>query len=502
MASPNSKHPVKETRNLDKSLFHGIGWTAIFRWFAQFVSWAIMLYVARRILTPDDFGLIAMATVPIGLARIVEDFGLDAVIVQNRELTKDQLSQLGGLAIIVGLVLTAIFLALAHPVASFFGEPAVAGLISILSFTFIGDALQILPRALLQRDLAFRRLAWINALNMVVTSTALGIFATAGFSYWSLALNTISGTIVVTAVLLILRPHRISMPSRLKSLIPSMKSGSQLLMSRICWYGYTNLDQTIIGKFIGKTSLGAYSFSMTFARVPLDEVVSLVGKVVPGIFTTIQHDIVKLKRYFLMLTETLAYITFPMIIGLMLTADDFIWLALGPQWEAVITPLRILCICMLIQASQSLISHVFLWTGHFKLNMYLSILEVIMLPAGFYIGSFWGLNGVAWSWVITLPITLIPAFYFLLKILKMPLFDWVRALLPALTGCLIMAVVVLTSRFLVSGDLPYWLRLSVQAASGALSYLFVMFAFYRKRINLIWLAIRGRTPEAPELPAD
>jgi len=501
MASPTSKPPVKDIQNLDKSLFHGIGWSAIFRWFAQIVSWAIMLYVAR-ILSPDDFGLIAMAMVPIGLARIVEDLGFDAVIVQNRELTKDQLSQLGGLAIIVGIGLTALFLALAHPVASFFGEPAVAGLMSILSFIFIGDALQILPRALLQRDLAFRRLAWINALNMIVTSTALAIFATAGFSYWSLALNTISGTIVVTAVLLILRPHRISIPIQLKSLIPSMKSGSQLLVSRISWYGYSNLDQTIIGKFIGKTLLGAYTFSMTFARVPLDEIVSLVGKVVPGIFTTVQHDIVKIKRYFLMLTETLSYITFPMITGLMLTADDFVHLALGSQWEAVITPLRILCICMLMQASQSLISHVFLWTGHFKINMYLSILAVIVLPVGFYIGSFWGIDGVAWSWVIAFPITLIPTFYFLLKILKMPLFDWMRALLPASTGCLIMAVVVLISRFLVSGDLSYWLRLTVQTASGALSYLFIMFTFYRKQINLIWLAIRGKAPEASELPAD
>jgi O-antigen/teichoic acid export membrane protein len=495
MVSQTSKTPIKEIQNLDISLFHGIGWTAIFRWFAQIISWAIMLYVAR-ILSPDDFGLIAMAMIPIGLARIVEDLGFDAVIVQNRELTNDQLSQLGGLAIIVGMILTGIFLALAHPVASFFGEPAVAGLISILSFIFIGDALQILPRALLQRDLAFRRLAWINALNMIVTSTALGIFATAGFSYWSLALNTISGTIVVTTVLLILRPHRISIPNQLKLLIPSIKSGSQLLISRISWYGYSNLDQTIIGKFIGKTSLGAYTFSMTFARVPLDEIVSLVGKVVPGIFTTIQHDIVKLKRYFLMLTEALSYITFPMITGLMLTADDFVFLALGSQWEAVITPLRILCICMLMQASESLITHVFLWTGHFKLKMYLSVFSIIILPTGFYIGSFWGINGVAWSWVITFPITLIPAFYFLLRILKMPLFDWIRALIPATTGCLIMAVVVLTSRVLISGDLPYWLRLSVQATSGALSYLFIMFTFYRKQINLIWLAIRGKVPDS------
>ncbi|MBN1466917.1 lipopolysaccharide biosynthesis protein, partial [candidate division KSB1 bacterium] len=370
-----SDSELEAHRKLDKSLFSGIAWTAIFRWFAQFISWAIMLYVAR-ILSPDDFGLSAMAMIPIGLARLANDLGLDAVIVQNRDLADDQVSQLGGLAIMVGVVLTLLFLILARPVAAYFNEPAVAGLIAILSLTFIADALQILPRALLQRDLAFQRLAWINGLQMVATSAALGVFATIGFSYWSLALNAITGSVVVTIVLLIMRPHRISLPRRIKSLLPSMISGSNLLIARICWYGYSNMDQMIIGKFLGKTLLGAYSFSMTFARVPNDEITSLVGKVVPGIFSTVQKETDKLRRYFLMLTEALSYITFPLALGLMLTADDFVRLVLGSQWDAVIAPLRILCVYTMIETSQSLTSHVFLWTGRFKLNMYFSILSL------------------------------------------------------------------------------------------------------------------------------
>src|SRR6185436_5466816 len=99
--------------SLDRSLVTGIGWTAFFRWAAQIVSWGGTLYAAR-ILVPADYGVIAMAMVPIGLVRMIEDFGFDAVILQNRELSQEQVARLGGLALLFGVVL-AFLIAAASP---------------------------------------------------------------------------------------------------------------------------------------------------------------------------------------------------------------------------------------------------------------------------------------------------------------------------------------------------------------------------------------------------
>ena len=76
MSVSSEKPFAKKRRNLDQSLIHGIAWTAVARWSGQIVSWAVLLYAAR-VLTPGDFGLVAMAMVPIGLARMIEDLGLD-----------------------------------------------------------------------------------------------------------------------------------------------------------------------------------------------------------------------------------------------------------------------------------------------------------------------------------------------------------------------------------------------------------------------------------------
>jgi len=477
-------------QSLDRALFHGIAWTAVWRWAAQGVSWAVMLYAAR-VLSPEDFGLAAMTAVPIGLARMVEDLGLDAVIVQDRTLSHEDIAQLGGLALFVGVALVLLFNALAVPIAGFFKEPAVAGLIGVLSLTFVLDAIQILPRALLQRDLQFRRLAWINGLQLMTGAVALATFATLGFAYWSLVLNTLVAGTVATLVLVALRPHRIERPRQLRKLSRSLISCSHMLGSRAAWYGYSNLDQTFIGRVLGKADLGVYSFAMTFAMVAIQEVTSLLSRVVPGVFSTVQADRVELRRYYLMLTEALSYLTMPCATGLALVADDFVLLLLGPKWEAVVTPLRILCAYAAFNSAQALLSHVLLWTGRFRVNMLLNGLALIVLAIAYSVGVRWDVAGVAWALAIGFPVSTIPGFYIVGRILDMPIRHWLLALTPATVACVAMSGAVLVCRSQLAADLPHWSRLALQAGFGAVAYLVVMLALYRNRLMAILRTIRG-----------
>jgi teichuronic acid exporter len=484
-----------DRRSLDRSLFTGIAWTFLSRWTAQFISWGVMLYVAR-VLTPDDFGLAAMAAVPIGLARLVEDLGIDSIVVQDRTLTHDQIAELGGLAIVVGVLLCFAFLMLAMPVASFFREPAVAGLIAILSLTFVADAVQVLPRAMLQRDLAYRRLAAINAIQLTVGAVALGGYAAVGLKAWSLALNTLTSSIVITVVLLLVRPHRIRKPRALRQLARPLTSAGQLMLSRLAWYSYANLDQTFVGRMLGKADLGAYSFAMTFAALPVQEVTSLVGKVIPGIFSTVQHDLPSLRRYFLLLTEAISYLTMPAAIGLALVADDFVRIAIGPQWSSVVAPLRLLAVYMAVNSAQVLFSHVVIWTGHFRLNLVLNLYAVAVLPPAFYIGAHFGLVGVGWAWVIAYPVTILPVLYISHRLLVMRPTKWLQALAPALAACAVMALAVLLCRLLLPVGLAPWRRLAVEAGIGALTYVAVLFTLFRRRVTSILVTVWGRDPPA------
>jgi O-antigen/teichoic acid export membrane protein len=476
---------------LERQLFAGIAWTAVFRWVAQFFSW-IGTFYAAHLLAPGDFGVVAMAMVPIGFLRIVEDFGLDAVLVQDRNLDRKQLARLAGLATVVGVTFCGLFLLAARPIATFNHEPVVAALVSALSVTFILDSLQILPRATMQRELRFRTLAAVTATQFLVSAATLVTCAKLGLGYWALVLNAIVSGVVVTLILIRLAPYPIAWPREIRSLARPMLAGWRVLVSRAGWYGYSNMDQLLIGRVLGKDALGAYGFAMTFAGLPLQEITSVVSRVVPGVFSEVQANRTELRRYFLLLTEAMAYLALPAAIGLALTADRVVHIALGPRWEAVILPFRILCLYYAVYAAQVLVSHVLIWTGHFRANMWLTLLGVVGLGTGFAITVKAGIVAVAWTWVIAFPLLSVPALILAARLLDMRIREFFAALVPAALACVVMAIVVITFRAGLTdglGDVP---ALALEAAVGAVTYAVFLAGGYRRRVFAIARTVFGR----------
>lgn len=489
--SADSTSNICHPGHFDRHLFTGIAWTAIWRWVAQLVSWMATFYTAR-ILLPADYGLVAMASIPIGLVRLVEDLGLDGVIVQDRTLQELQLSQLASLAVLFGGGLSLLSVALASPLASYFHEPEVAVIISVLSFTFLLDAIQIVPRAALQRDLAFKTLAWLAALQTSISAGIMVFSAAAGLGYWSLVINTLISHAVVTVTIMILHPVRFSWPRNLDQISQSLVSGWRMLISRIAWYGYSSIDSVLIGRVLGKELLGVYGFASSFASLPPREITSLVSTVVPGVLSAVQSHQPSLRRYFLLLTEAISYITLPASLGLAITADDFVLTALGPQWEAVTMPLQILCLYSAIYTSQTLVGHILLWTGYFRANMWFNILTLLVLSLSFWIGIQFGISGIAWGWVIGFPIATAPSLVFVARLLGIPVASFFDTLRASGGACLMMLGCVFITRCFLPDDWHHPLRLGIQVGIGTVAYSSIMLTVFRPRVLGIYRTILGQ----------
>ena len=143
---------------------HGVAWTGAMKWGTQVLSWVVTLVIAR-ILTPADYGLLTMANVYLGFVLLVNEFGLGPAIVRQRDLTEEQISYLGGLSVGLGLLWWIASMGLGFVVATFYEEPAVHWIIAALGVTFMTTGLKVLPRALLMRDLRFKRVAAIDAVE-------------------------------------------------------------------------------------------------------------------------------------------------------------------------------------------------------------------------------------------------------------------------------------------------------------------------------------------------
>jgi teichuronic acid exporter len=463
------------------------------RWSAQAFSWFATLVAAHR-LTPGDYGIVAMATVGIGMLRLVEDFGLDSILVQDRSIVGLQQARLAGLILTVGASCCLVFLVLAQPIAAFFSEPRVALVVAAMSVLFVTDALQVVPRALLQRELAFRRLALALFVQVFVTQTVLLVAVRAGWGVWSLVVNSVAGAIAVTALLIVWRPYPVRWPREFATLARPVLQGWRVVVSRMAWYAYNTLDQTIIGRVLGKDALGAYSFATTFASLSMQEVGSVVNKVVPAVFSQTQHRRAQLRRYFLALTELVSYLTLPLSIGLALTADLFIRLALGPQWNAVIVPLQLLCLYAAFYSTQLLVSHVIMWTGQFRLNMWFTILTAVVLPIGFLVGVKHGLAGVALCWAVLYPLTNVPPLVICCRTISMSIRQWLESLRPASSASLVMAAAVLAVRAALPLDVRLPVAFITSVGIGVLAYCVVLWFGFRARIWRIVADLLARAP--------
>jgi teichuronic acid exporter len=496
MSTESPTAPATDSASVDRSLVSGMAWTAVLRWSAQLVSWVGTAFAAR-LLSPGDYGLVGMAMLAIGLVRMVEDFGMDAVLVQDRTIGGERQARIGGLILSLGSVLCGLFILLSVPIAGFFKEPQVAALISALSVLCIADAIQVIPRATLQREMEFRKLAALQFIQVVATQIVLVTGAYLGWGVWSLVFNSLAGAAAVTLVLLWWAPFQLRWPRQIAQLSAPLLQGWRILASRFAYYAYSSADQTVIARMLGKDALGVYSFATTFSTTVSQEISSVLSRVVPGVFSSVQHRRDELRRYFLVLTELLCYLTLPVSFGMAVTADLVVAVVLGPQWEAVVLPLRILSIYAAFYSCQVLISHVLLWTGRFRANMWCSVLAAVLLPLGFYIGTRWGLAGIAWAWVVVFPIVNLPAFVIAFRAIDGNVWQWLNAFVPSLVGCLVMVAAVLGLRAFLPATLPLPLYTTACVLTGVVAYVGTLLLVFRGRLIPVWnflKVIRSKEP--------
>lgn len=473
----------------DRALIHGIAWSAASKWITQVVSWASTIAVAR-ILSPNDYGLVGMAAVYLGLVALVSEFGIGSAIVTLRELTDEAVAQLNTVSLIVGVMIFAVSFAAAHPLAAFFRTPALVPVVLTLSFSFIIGAFKSVPNAVLQRDFQWRTLATIDATRAVFGATLAVALAVANFHYWALVLSDIAGVAVATIFTVVKSPRRFAIP-RIATIHQAITFSRRVLVGRISWFAYSNADFLVAGRVLGQAALGAYDFAWTLTNLPVEKLTSLVSNVTPTVFASVQHDDDALERYVLAVTEGIAMVAFPVAIGIGLVSSDLIHGVFGEKWAAAIVPLQLLAIYTAMRSVMPVIPTALLVRGKTRFLMYHGIVSAISFPAAFIAGSrYGGTMGIAGAWVILYPLSCIPLLYVACKVVT----SW-RAYQGALRGATIatvgMAIVVEGTRLAITPIHSHLAKLFIQVIVGAIAYVTIVLVLFPDRISKFRRTLRG-----------
>jgi PST family polysaccharide transporter len=425
----------------------------------------------------------------LGLVKLISEFGLGAAVLVLRDLTEREIQQLNSFSVIFGLLGFAASAAVAVPLGVFFHAPALPAVVLVSSTVSIIASFRSVPSALLQREMRFKQLSAIDTLQAVVGVVSVVILATLGFGYWSLVWNEVLAAVAASAFAIWVRGVRFRWP-HFGALKAAMKFSSQVIMSRIAWYTYSNSDFLVAGRFLGQAALGAYSLAWTLTTLPVEKVTTLVMAVTPTFFARAQNDNAEIRRYLLVLSEGLAIIAFPVAAGMALTAGDFVHVILGAKWAGVVGPLRLLALYVSIRTISPLVSQALTMTGRARHSMINSIWSALIFPPAFWIGSHWGPTGIAAAWAAIYPFLAFHLYRRLFADIELPVMSYVRALLPAIAGCAVMAAAVGGARVLCGDLLPQSDRFAIEVIVGAAGYATLLLTVFRPRIEAFRATIR------------
>ena len=467
---------------LRKQVFSAIRWTAGARAISQVITWAITLVVVR-LLTPGDYGLLAMASIFLGFMVTLADAGMGPFLVQRPELTGRIVNQMFGLVLLVYLALAGLLVLTAPLIAQFFDEPRLVSVARVLSLHLVLGSLAVVPDAVLQRTLQFRNRSVLELGAAVLGSlTTLGL-AMAGAGVWAL----VSGTLTTQAVRTLgvnLLARTLAWPElSWSSARALLKIGSQTSASGFVSFLLMQADSFIAGKWLGKDLLGAYSVAMHLASLPNQRISALVGQVAFPAFSRIQHDTKLVASSVLLGVRVLSMFSFPIFWGLSCVASEFVHSILGPKWLASVLPLQVISLVMPLRTLNTFVPNAILGLGKFDIALKNVALSFAIFVVAFMIGVQWGLTGLCLAWLVCMPIASLITMRINMKVLGTPMNSFFISMArPAIAAFVMYCIVSLCRSTVLSSvsDLP---KLALGIIVGFISYVGVIMAIDRKGVN-------------------
>ncbi|MDZ4673937.1 MAG: lipopolysaccharide biosynthesis protein [Gemmatimonadota bacterium] len=479
-----------------RTLAGGVAWIGALRWSAQILNWLSTLVVIR-LLSPEDYGIVGMATVFIGVAAVLSEFGLGSAVVALPALDSREVAELNGGAVLLSIVMAIVALLSAPLLAHFFNEPALRLVVPVLSLGFVLEGIRTVPVAMLSRRLAYRSTAMLDFGRQAGSAVLVLALAWLGTGYWALVGGNLGGSLVATLWVLAIHRQPLAVP-RLAHLARPLTYARHILGSRIAWQAYRNSDFLIAGRLFGADLLGYYTVAWNLASLPGEKLGNIITAATGPFFAAIQHDRAALRHHFLRVTEMLSLIILPVLVGFLLVADLAVPLLLGDRWMPAVTPLRLLIGYAAVQAVVSPVSQVLNVTGNTRTSMLSGVLALLVLPPTFLVGAhFWGINGIALGWLATYPLLTLYPLGRVRQALSLPFLEYLRAWRRAVEGVIWLLALALLVGFLMPPGLPEWARLVALIIAGAGGYLACIGLRHRSVVaNAIQLVRRRKSAES------
>ena len=446
---------------------------------AQFVQQGIQFVnaiILARLLLPSDFGLVSMVAVFTGILGITRNWGMDAALIQRKEVDDICFSTVFWSVLVSGFGLFLLGIVAAPLVALFYNEQLLQPLMIVSSLTFIIRTLGMTPNAMLLRNLAFKKIAQINITSTVTGSIVSIGLALASAGPWSIVIGQIAAFSTITILAWIVINKLPKLCFDLQIFRQMAKFGLNFLGFRMTDYVRSQIDYLLIGKFFGATSLGYYTLANTLITLPQRKISGIMSGVTFPTFSKIQDNNAGICKGYTKSVLATALISFPLLIGLFCLADSFVYMVYGEKWMQIVLPVKILVIFGLVSSLTALQGSIFLSKGRTDLLFRIGVCSSIACTVAIIIGTKWGLLGVITALTIIMTIIGYISQIIVNQLIKLPLKDFFGSLRTPFIASIVMGTVLLFCRDKIAAinSLSHLQMLLVMIPVGALIYLITL----------------------------
>jgi O-antigen/teichoic acid export membrane protein len=369
--------------SLRRAVGHGLVWVS----FATLASRGLSLLrqlILARLLVPADFGLVAYASLAIGIFELFREMGLSSALIYRKDDIEEAanttfLAVLGSGALLYGVAWL-----LAPLLASFFHNEALVAVLRTLSITLAISAISQVPITLMAKGMGFKNKVIPEVIAGSLGSAASVAFALLGHGVWSIVYGQLITASLTSILVWFFCPWRPSLQFSVRVIKEMWDYGKHIIGSQIMVFFITNIDDAFVGRFLGDAALGTYSLAFDLSNLPATHLSRIVGQVMFPAFSRVQDDLSRLREAFFQSMKYVSLAAFPIAVITCVFARDFIVVAYGSKWYQAVLPLQLMTVYGLARAIAINMGNVFKAGGKPKWLLYIAAARLVVMAALLY----------------------------------------------------------------------------------------------------------------------
>lgn len=477
---------------LTNKALHALKWSILGELSAKAIG-PIVFLVLARLLTPEDYGVVAAAMVVISFSQVFSDAGLAKALIQRQDRVAESANVVFWLNLGIGSTVVTILLVTAPLIANFFHDVRIVPVIRALSLQILLAAFSSVHTALLQKDMNFRQLFWVRIVTTGVPGLASIPLALHGMGYWALVAGTLFGQVVQSAVLWSRSPWRPQLGLDRFLVGELVTFGKWAMLSGLIGWFYGWMDAIVVGHYLGAHEMGLYRTGNTFVTTLLGLFFSPLLSVLYSLFSRAHHDLSKLREALGVIVHVIALVSMPMGFALFALRNELGGLVFGEKWIGIGIVIGLMGITHSIGWLVGISGEVFRAVGRPYIETLVMGSTLFIYLGGYLVAVRYGLFIFLEARLILVCVSLVPHLWFLNKTICFPLLSFAKALLiPLCAVCVSGLLTALTDRMMS----PMEFAKPVAVTVGCVVYMAAICLFDQRMILRVW-QLKGRTSRSP-----